>query len=179
MKKLDASGVPIVFIINSYYRELDAPISVLMEDREGGRQAVRYLIDRGYRNIGGIFKKRRYAGCGTICRIQPRTYRRRPADSRRSGRLVYDGIETDDSGAKPRRLSWNVFAAATRCFATMTRLRQTDRYPCAPQKISVPDGMAVRGALTTAALQNLSYRRSLPCFTPKRRWALLPQSCCR
>ena len=39
-----------------------------MEDREGGRQAVRYLIDRGYRNIGGIFKSddmqgaERYAG---------------------------------------------------------------------------------------------------------------------
>lgn len=66
-EKLGASGVPIVFI-NSYYRELDAPISVLMEDREGGRQAVRYLIDRGYRNIGGIFKSddmqgaERYAG---------------------------------------------------------------------------------------------------------------------
>ncbi len=68
-EKLYASGVPIVFI-NGCYRELEHPSAVLMDDRAGGKQAVCYLLSKGYRKIGGIFKSddiqgaERYAGYG-------------------------------------------------------------------------------------------------------------------
>ena len=68
-RKLQSEGVPMVFV-NGYYSDLDLENSVYVvtDDRQGGRDAVSYLIRLGHRNIGGIFKAddiqghERYAG---------------------------------------------------------------------------------------------------------------------
>lgn len=58
--------IPIIFI-NSYYPLLDIP-HVSINDRLAGRKITKYLIDRGHKKIGGIFKlddgqgHQRYAG---------------------------------------------------------------------------------------------------------------------
>lgn len=63
---LQKRGIPILFI-NSYYPQLSAP-HVSLNDRMAGMRAVEYLIERGHRKIGGIFKlddgqgHMRYAG---------------------------------------------------------------------------------------------------------------------
>ena len=48
-------GIPVVFF-NSYYPALQGCVSVTMDDRQGGLDAVEYLVARGHRRIGGIFK---------------------------------------------------------------------------------------------------------------------------
>ncbi|NLM61602.1 MAG: substrate-binding domain-containing protein [Clostridiales bacterium] len=66
-RQLIGSGVPIVFI-NGYYANLDNTIYVVTDDRQGGRDAVSFLIKKGHKHIGGIFKSddiqghERYAG---------------------------------------------------------------------------------------------------------------------
>ena len=47
--------MPVLFL-NGYYREIPWAPHVMMDDREGGRQAAAELINRGYRRIGGLFK---------------------------------------------------------------------------------------------------------------------------
>lgn len=65
-RELGKKKIPILFI-NSYYPLLDIP-HVSMNDRMAGRKITKYLIDRGHRKIGGIFKlddgqgHQRYAG---------------------------------------------------------------------------------------------------------------------
>lgn len=66
-QRLLQAGVPIVFI-NGYYPNLDNTIYVVTDDRQGGRDAVTYLLKKGHKHIGGIFKAddlqghERYAG---------------------------------------------------------------------------------------------------------------------
>lgn len=48
-------NIPTVFI-NGCYPELSRAVYVVMDDRAGGRQAAEYLINKGHRRIGGIFK---------------------------------------------------------------------------------------------------------------------------
>ena len=66
-KSLMAAGVPIVFI-NGYYPDLPGSVYVVTDDVTGGRTAAEYLIAKGHRRIGGIFKSddmqghRRYSG---------------------------------------------------------------------------------------------------------------------
>jgi GntR family transcriptional regulator of arabinose operon len=66
-RRLESMGVPIVFL-NGFYPEYHPPVHVVADDRAGGRMLTAYLIERGYRRIGGIFKSddiqghRRYAG---------------------------------------------------------------------------------------------------------------------
>lgn len=52
---LQRKGIPIVFL-HSSYPELEDAVVVGMDDIEGGRKAVRHLIAKGCRRIGGIFK---------------------------------------------------------------------------------------------------------------------------
>lgn len=65
-RELGKKKMPILFI-NSYYPLLDIP-HVSMNDKMAGRKITKYLIDRGHRKIGGIFKlddgqgHQRYAG---------------------------------------------------------------------------------------------------------------------
>lgn len=47
-------GIPVVFL-NSYYRELQVP-HVSMDDRNAGKKAAEYLIEKGHKKIGAIFK---------------------------------------------------------------------------------------------------------------------------
>ena len=54
-EKLKEMGIPVVFF-NSYYPALQGCVSVTMDDRQGGIDAVEYLVARGHRRIGGIFK---------------------------------------------------------------------------------------------------------------------------
>lgn len=56
-RKLADSGIPIVFF-NGYYASLEHPDikHVVVDDYNGGRMLVRYLIDHGHEKIGGIFK---------------------------------------------------------------------------------------------------------------------------
>lgn len=48
-------GIPLVFI-HSVYSNLPSVLSVLDDNRGGGRQLVEYLYQKGHRNIAGIFK---------------------------------------------------------------------------------------------------------------------------
>ena len=48
-------GIPCVFI-NGVYPQLEGAVSVLMDDREGGRMAARYLVQHGAKRLAGIFK---------------------------------------------------------------------------------------------------------------------------
>lgn len=65
-EEIMAQGIPIIFF-NSYYPELDLP-RVVLDDKNAGYEAARYLIKSGCRHIGGVFKSDdrqghlRYAG---------------------------------------------------------------------------------------------------------------------
>lgn len=66
-RELAAKNIPIVFI-HAYYNDIESPTFVVVNDRAGGRMATNYLIERGHREIAGIFKGddrqgvERYAG---------------------------------------------------------------------------------------------------------------------
>lgn len=62
-EKLREMGIPVVFF-NSYYPALKDSVSVTMNDRQGGRDAVEYLVAKGHRKIGGIFKSDDMQGLG-------------------------------------------------------------------------------------------------------------------
>lgn len=62
-RKLLEQGVPLVFL-NAAYPELGECVSVTMDDRAGGRDAVRYLAARGHREIGCVFKSDDAQGLG-------------------------------------------------------------------------------------------------------------------
>ncbi len=53
-RKLTAKGTPLVFM-HGNYKELDA-LSVLDDNRAGGRMLVEYLHRKGHRRIAGVFK---------------------------------------------------------------------------------------------------------------------------
>ncbi len=53
-REIQKRKIPIIFI-NSYYPSLKIP-HVSINDRMAGRRMTRYLISRGHRRIGGIFK---------------------------------------------------------------------------------------------------------------------------
>lgn len=53
--EIAARGIPCVFI-NGVYPQLKASVSVLMDDREGGRMAARWLAAHGARHLCGVFK---------------------------------------------------------------------------------------------------------------------------
>lgn len=65
--ELERRGIPMVFI-NGFYPQLRHVPYVVADDRLGGRMACKYLLEKGCRTIGGIFKSddiqghRRYAG---------------------------------------------------------------------------------------------------------------------
>lgn len=65
-RELLKKGVPMVFL-NSRYPQLDCPM-VSLQDEMAGRRAAEYLIARGHRKLGGLFKLddgqgiRRYQG---------------------------------------------------------------------------------------------------------------------
>lgn len=65
-KAFQKRHIPVLFI-NSFYPELDLP-HVSINDTVAGRMAATYLLERGHRKIGGIFKlddgqgRLRYAG---------------------------------------------------------------------------------------------------------------------
>lgn len=66
-EKLRERGIPVVFF-NGYYPALENTVSVTMNDKRGGQEAVNYLASRGHKKIGAIFKgddmqgTQRYAG---------------------------------------------------------------------------------------------------------------------
>lgn len=53
-KELIRNNIPVVFL-NAYYPELQVP-HVSMDDRQAGKSATEYLIAKGHRHIGAIFK---------------------------------------------------------------------------------------------------------------------------
>lgn len=65
-KQLMKKHVPVLFM-NAYYEVLDAP-HVSMNDKLAGKLATKYVIEKGHKRIGGVFKlddgqgARRYAG---------------------------------------------------------------------------------------------------------------------
>ena len=65
-KQLMKKHVPVLFM-NAYYEVLDAP-HVSMNDKLAGKLATKYVIEKGHKRIGGVFKlddgqgTRRYAG---------------------------------------------------------------------------------------------------------------------
>ena len=65
-KALQKRHIPVLFI-NSFYPELDMP-HVSIDDKQAGKLAAEYQLERGHRKIGGIFKmddgqgRLRYAG---------------------------------------------------------------------------------------------------------------------
>lgn len=62
-EKLRDMGIPVVFF-NSYYPALRDCVSVTMNDCQGGFDAVEYLVSKGHRKIGGIFKNDDMQGLG-------------------------------------------------------------------------------------------------------------------
>ncbi len=66
-RRIADTGIPMVFI-NGYYQELYQPMYVVTDDRQGGYDACKFLIEKGHRRIAGIFKSddmqghKRYAG---------------------------------------------------------------------------------------------------------------------
>lgn len=53
-REIQRKNIPILFI-NSYYPNLKAP-HVSLNDRAAGKAATSYLIEKGHKRIGGIFK---------------------------------------------------------------------------------------------------------------------------
>ncbi len=59
--------IPVVFI-NGFYRELENPVYVVTNDKQGGYDACAFLLQKGRKKLGGIFKSddmqghARYAG---------------------------------------------------------------------------------------------------------------------
>lgn len=53
-RELMAKGIPVLFL-NSYYPDLQAP-HVSMDDRQAGRAAAQFLIRKGHKKIGAVFK---------------------------------------------------------------------------------------------------------------------------
>ena len=64
-EKLKEMGIPVVFF-NSYYPALQGCVSVTMDDRQGGIDAVEYLVARGTGALGVSLK-------ATTCRAWPGT----------------------------------------------------------------------------------------------------------
>ena len=62
-EKLREMDIPVVFF-NGYYPALPGSVSVTMDDRQGGFEAVEYLAARGHWKIGGIFKGDDMQGLG-------------------------------------------------------------------------------------------------------------------
>lgn len=53
-KELIRQQIPVVFL-NSYYPDLQAP-HVSMNDRQAGKRAARFLIEKGHTQLGAVFK---------------------------------------------------------------------------------------------------------------------------
>lgn len=53
-RELMEKGVPVLFL-NSYYPQLSVP-HVSMDDRQAGKMAAQFLIKKGHRQIGAVFK---------------------------------------------------------------------------------------------------------------------------
>lgn len=53
-RELMAKGIPVLFL-NSYYPDLRAP-HVSMDDRQAGRAAAEFLVRKGHKKIGAVFK---------------------------------------------------------------------------------------------------------------------------
>jgi len=62
-KQINNMGLPVVFI-NGFYQELRRSVYVLSDDRRGGYDACKYLINKGHRKIAGIFKSDDAQGLG-------------------------------------------------------------------------------------------------------------------
>lgn len=66
-RKINELNIPVVFI-NGFYRELENPVYVVTDDRQGGYDACAFLLKKGRKRLGGIFKSddmqghARYAG---------------------------------------------------------------------------------------------------------------------
>lgn len=66
-EKIESMGIPVVFF-NGCYPALPDCVSVTTDDRQGGLDAVQYLVTHGHKKIGAIFKGddrqglERYAG---------------------------------------------------------------------------------------------------------------------
>ncbi|MDD4260097.1 MAG: GntR family transcriptional regulator [Sphaerochaetaceae bacterium] len=66
-RKIKEMGIPLVFL-HSTYPELSDEVVVGMDDFQGGKELVKYLVKKGHTTIGGIFKSDdrqglfRYAG---------------------------------------------------------------------------------------------------------------------
>ena len=54
-KKLDEFGIPYVFIQGKYVQMKDKP-HVLIDDEKGGYMVTKYMLEKGHRNIIGVFK---------------------------------------------------------------------------------------------------------------------------
>ena len=54
-ERLLERNIPFVFM-NGYYPEVPNAAHVITDDAAGGRMAVEYLISKGFRRIGGVFK---------------------------------------------------------------------------------------------------------------------------
>lgn len=71
-RQIQLSGIPIVFY-NSVYPNLEGIVSVCPDEEEGTRILMKYLLDQGCKNIGGIFKSddnqglRRYSTYYSAC----------------------------------------------------------------------------------------------------------------
>ena len=61
-EELRRRNIPFV-MINGFYPELISCTRVLMDDETGGAAAANYLIDRGHKRIGGVFKSDDMQGC--------------------------------------------------------------------------------------------------------------------
>lgn len=66
-RRLQHMGIPVVFF-NGYYGDLENTVYVVTDDRRAGFDLTAYLVSRGCRRIGGMFKSddmqghRRYSG---------------------------------------------------------------------------------------------------------------------
>lgn len=54
-EKLEAYGIPYVFIQGCFEQMKDKP-HVLMDDQKGGYMITKYLIEKGHKHIAGVFK---------------------------------------------------------------------------------------------------------------------------
>ncbi len=62
-QKLNDMGIPVVFF-NGFYSALKNPVYVVTDDKTAGKQACRYLVQKGHNEIAGIFKSDDYQGHG-------------------------------------------------------------------------------------------------------------------